>query len=132
MSSTKYLSALSLTASLLLSPACSKSGAQAPQGPPISPEARQEATNIFSTRCTTCHGPTGHGDGPASAGLSPKPRNFSDKTWQASVTDEHIEKIVQYGGAAVGKSAAMPPNPDLVAKPAVIAALRAHVRQLGQ
>jgi len=80
----------------------------------------------------TCHGPQGHGDGPASAGLTPKPRNFSDQTWQTAVTNAHIENIIQYGGVAVGKSPAMPPNPDLVAKPAVVKALRAHVRNLGK
>lgn len=96
----------------------------------VTPEAKAEAEQIFSTRCTTCHGPRGQGDGPASAGLDPKPRNFTDRSWQNSVTDEHIEQILVYGGSAVGKSAAMPPNPDLQAKPAVVAALRAHVRSL--
>lgn len=90
---------------------------------------RTEAKNIFATRCTPCHGPEGKGNGPASAGLTPPPRNFTDPAWQASVTDEHIEKIVQYGGAAVGKSPAMPPNPDLVDKP-VVKALREHIRSL--
>ena len=64
------------------------------------------------------------------AGLMPKPRNFQDAAWQKSVSDEHIEQIVQYGGAAVGKSPAMPANPDLTSKPEVVAALRAHVRAL--
>ena len=96
----------------------------------ITPEATTEAEQIFSTRCTPCHGAQGKGDGPASAGLEPKPRNFTDPSWQSGVTDEHIEKIIVYGGAAVGKSPAMPPNPDLQAKPAVVAALRAHIRGL--
>lgn len=89
-----------------------------------------EAEQIFATRCTVCHGPLGKGDGPGSAGLDPKPRNFTDPSWQTSVTDEYLEKIILYGGLAVGKSAAMPPNTDLASKPEVIAALRAHVRSL--
>jgi len=93
--------------------------------------ARAEADQIFTTRCVTCHGEKGKGDGPASAGLTPKPRDFSDPAWQKSVTDQHIEQIVQYGGAAVGRSPAMPANPDLMSKPEVVAALRAHVRELG-
>jgi hypothetical protein len=72
----------------------------------------------------------GAGDGPASAGLTPKPANFTLPEWQQKVTDDHIEKIIAYGGMAVGKSAAMPPNPDLDAKPEVIKALRAYVRGL--
>jgi mono/diheme cytochrome c family protein len=92
--------------------------------------ARAEAKEIFSTRCFTCHGVNGAGNGPASSGLTPPPRDFQDPIWQASVSDEHIRQIIQYGGAAVGKSPAMPPNPDLVAKPEVVEALRAHIRSL--
>lgn len=91
-----------------------------------------EAKQIFETRCFTCHGMHGAGDGPASAGLTPPPRNFQDPAWQASVTDEHIRQIIQYGGAAVGKSPAMPSNPDLMSKPEVVDALRAHVRGLSK
>jgi mono/diheme cytochrome c family protein len=85
---------------------------------------------IFATRCVTCHGPEGLGDGPGSAALDPKPRNFQDPAWQESVTDDHIEKIVMYGGAAVGRSPTMPGNPDLMSKPDVVRALVAHVRGL--
>lgn len=91
---------------------------------------RAEAQEIFSTRCFTCHGVNGAGNGPASAGLTPPPRDFQDPVWQDSVTDEHIRQIIQYGGAAVGKSAAMPANPDLISKPEVVDALRAHIRSL--
>ncbi len=93
-------------------------------------DAKAEAMQIFTTRCATCHGATGKGDGAASAALNPKPRNFSDKTWQTSVTDAHIEKIIELGGPAVGKSPLMPPNPDLAGKP-VVKELRAHIRSLG-
>ncbi len=134
---------------LLLAVACGNAGggdpkpaapAAAPAAAPkaqtaaasVTPEAAKEAAEIFASRCTACHGPNGAGDGPASAGLTPPPRNLQDKAWQSSVTDEHIEKIVSYGGAAVGKSPAMPPNPDLASKPATIAALRAHVRNLAK
>jgi mono/diheme cytochrome c family protein len=94
--------------------------------------AADEAKQIFATRCFTCHGMEGAGDGPGSAGLNPKPRNFQDPEWQASVTDEHIQNIVLYGGAAVGKSPTMPSNPDLTSKPDVVNALVAHVRGLAR
>lgn len=93
--------------------------------------ARSAAEQIFATRCMTCHGLEGAGDGPGSAGLQPPPRNFQDAAWQQSVTDDHIEKIIVYGGAAVGKSPTMPPNPDLNSKPEVVSALREHIRALG-
>lgn len=91
---------------------------------------REEAKSIFSTRCAVCHGEKGAGDGSASSGLDPKPRDFTQVGWQDSVTDEFIEKIIKYGGAAVQKSPAMPGNPDLSSKANVVAALREHVRGL--
>lgn len=89
-------------------------------------EVAAKAKQVFEQRCTVCHGSTGQGDGVASANLDPKPRQYSDTKWQASVTDEYIEKIIKFGGAAVGKSAAMPNNPDL--DPAVVTALKDIVR----
>jgi hypothetical protein len=82
-------------------------------------------------RCMTCHGARGAGNGPGSAALNPKPRNFQDPEWQDSVDDEHIAKIVMYGGAAVGKSPVMPGNPDLTAKPELVDALVDVIRDLG-
>lgn len=103
----------------------------APAADAVPPAATQEAQEIFKSRCVTCHGAAGKGDGPASAALTPKPRDLGDAGWQKSVTDAHIEKIILSGGPAVGLSPLMPGNPDLAAKPDVIKALRAMVRGLG-
>ncbi len=94
--------------------------------------AGKEAKEIFATRCSTCHGAGGKGDGAAAAALTPKPRDLSSPDWQKSATDEHIEKIIVGGGAAVGKSPMMPPNADLENKPEVVKALTALVRDLGK
>jgi hypothetical protein len=51
--------------------------------------------------------------------------------WQKSVTDEHLAKIILEGGAAVGLSPLMPPNPDLADKPQVVDALVAVIRSFG-
>lgn len=91
-----------------------------------------EAAEIFQSRCTVCHGESGMGDGPGSAALDPKPRDFTSAEWQASVTDEHLQKIIVYGGSAVGKSPSMPANPDLDAKPEVVAELVKYVRGLAK
>lgn len=93
---------------------------------------RAEAARIFETRCATCHGKEARGDGPGSGALNPKPRNFHDVEWQKATSDSVIETAIVYGGAAVGKSAAMVPNPDLQAKPGVVAALRDLVRSFGK
>jgi mono/diheme cytochrome c family protein len=91
-----------------------------------------EAKQIFQDRCTVCHGPGGKGDGEGSAALDPKPRDFTLAEWQASVTDEHLQKIIVFGGAAVGKAPTMPANPDLDAKPEVVAELVKIIRGLKQ
>lgn len=89
------------------------------------------AKQMFAERCSPCHGPSGKGDGVAAAALNPKPRNYTDKAWQASVTDEQIRKTIIYGGAAVGKSAVMPSSPDLDAKPEIVDGLVKMVRSFG-
>jgi cytochrome c553 len=111
--------------------ACEKK-AEAPTSgvmPPVAPTATttggsvaaaEEAKNVFAQRCTLCHGAEGRGDGPAAANLSPKPRNYGDAAWQASITDEQLKKTIVEGGAAMGKSMMMPPNPDLRDKPQVV------------
>ncbi len=63
----------------------------------------------FKQLCSTCHGPTGLGDGPAAAGLRPKPRPLGDPAWQDEVDDAHIAKVITEGGAAVGLSPMMTP-----------------------
>ncbi len=90
------------------------------------------AKQIFTDRCTVCHGATGKGDGAGSAALDPKPRDFTSAEWQASVTDDHLSKIIVYGGLGVGKSPTMPANPDLDAKPEVVAALVQLIRGLAK
>ncbi len=117
-----YRSSLVLVA-LLSSVAfgCSKKEASAAAVPP-------EAAQTFEQRCASCHGADGTGSGAAAAAMNPKPRNFTDAAWQASVTDDQIKTAIVKGGAAVGKSASMPPNPDLEAKPEVVSGLVAFIR----
>ncbi len=64
---------------------------------------------VFDTKCASCHGSTGKGDGPAAAALPTKPRDLSDASYVSTLTDDHIFKTVKEGGAAVGKSPLMPP-----------------------
>lgn len=63
----------------------------------------------FATFCSTCHGPNGDANTPGAAALNPKPRNFTDAKWQASVDDAHIAKVIKEGGASVGLSPTMAP-----------------------
>lgn len=91
-----------------------------------------QAKEMYTTRCATCHGPTGRGNGPGAANLTPKPRTFVDADWQKATSDEDIEKVIVLGGAAVGKSPAMAANPDLASKPELVKGLRAVVRSFAK
>ncbi|MFO0745878.1 MAG: c-type cytochrome [Myxococcota bacterium] len=117
--------------SLILASACGGGGGAgtgaAAGKSALDPSVVAKANEIFVGRCTPCHGVDGRGDGTASATLNPKPRNFHDEAWQKSVTDDHIMKIIKMGGAAVGKSAAMPSNPDITSSQ-VLTGLKEKVR----
>jgi len=64
-------------------------------------------TAFMANACATCHGETGLGDGAAAAALTVKPRNYTDATWQNSVSDADIKNVIVKGGAANGLDAAM-------------------------
>lgn len=108
-------------------PVAAKSIAPAPPPAPVDPAVL--AAEIFTRRCTVCHGPSGKGDGPGAAALNPKPQAFSDAAWQARVSDEELRKVIVEGGPAVGRTAGMPPNPDLADKPEVVGELVRTIRK---
>jgi cytochrome c553 len=104
----------------------------APAAPAAAYVSQSEARKQFIGRCASCHGMEGKGDGPGSTNLNPKPRNYTDKQWQKSVTDEQIAKTIMYGGAAVGKSPIMPASPELQSKPELVTALVKVIRGFGE
>lgn len=126
----------SILASVLLSVAACNKSEPTPQqtqaSTPSTPSAAAAAKEAYDTRCATCHGPSGKGDGAAAAALNPKPRNYGDKAWQATVTDEQIRKTIVQGGAAVGKSPLMPGSPDLDTTPGVVDGLVKIIRDFGK
>jgi mono/diheme cytochrome c family protein len=124
--------------------ACSKSEPAAPPPPPAAPAQTaapaaptapsansDDPKEVFKVRCVMCHGEGGKGDGPASVALNPKPRNYTDKEWQKTVTDEQIKKTIVGGGASMGKSPLMPAQADLATKPEVLDGLVKIIRTFG-
>ena len=62
---------------------------------------------IFQKFCSTCHGKTGEGNGPASASLDPKPENL--KETQGSLGDSYLFWRISEGGAMEPFTSGMPP-----------------------
>ena len=75
--------------------------------------------NLFKTDCVTCHGENGHGDGPASQALDPRPANLVDLSkiaaddflfwkistgvdgtampaWKGILTDQQIWQVIAF------------------------------------
>ena len=86
---------------------------------PLGADAAAAGEEIFKTHCASCHGPVGHGDGPAGESLDPKPRNLAvfasrvgddylywrintgvDGTamvpWKGILTDEQIWQVITF------------------------------------
>ena len=101
-------------------PSSGSPGAKPESGPREPAVPQSEAQRTFMTICATCHGADGSGNGPAAESLNPKPRNYTDPEWQASVTDADLKKIILEGGQAVGKSPMMPAQVQLKDKPDVV------------
>ena len=76
----------------------------------VSPTVRA----AYDERCASCHGARGRGDGPMGQGLTPRPRDLSDRLWQSNVSNQHLRRVILGGGPAVGKSLAMPAQSQYV------------------
>ena len=86
---------------------------------PFGTEAASQGAEIFKTNCEMCHGPQGHGDGPAGQALDPRPRNLaklqtqagddflfwrihegkpgtSMVAWKGILTDEQIWQVISF------------------------------------
>ncbi len=85
-------------------------GAQPPAAPGASAaasssgEVAARGKGVYDKHCVECHGKTGHGDGPASPMLTPRPRDFTAgrfmlrSTESGSVpTDEDLLRTVRQG-----------------------------------
>jgi mono/diheme cytochrome c family protein len=55
---------------------------------PLGPDASTPGAEVFKTNCATCHGPEGHGDGPAGQALEPRPKNLAEL--QPKVGDDFL------------------------------------------
>ena len=69
---------------------------------------QSDGKKLYLTYCSSCHGDTGKGDGPAARSLPVKPADHTDGAVMNQLTDKFLLEIISKGGSAVGKSAMMP------------------------
>ena len=58
-----------------------------PPGSELTPDTPSGA-RVYAQHCAVCHGPDGHGNGPAAPSLRPRPRNFSGGVFKLKSTRE--------------------------------------------
>jgi len=86
---------------------------------PLGADSAPDGAIVFKNNCETCHGPQGHGDGPAGAVLDPHPRNLAELqiiagddylywrintgregtamvAWKGVLTDEQIWQVIAF------------------------------------
>ncbi len=86
---------------------------------PLGANAASQGADVFKTNCEGCHGPEGHGDGPAGQALDPRPRNLAEfqkrasdaflfwrisegkpgtsmVAWKGILTDEQIWQVISF------------------------------------
>lgn len=73
-----------------------------------SPKIKASA-HLYDTYCAQCHGVQRNGKGVNTIGLSVQPRDHSDTVAMASLPRDQMIRAIKDGGAAVNKSALMPP-----------------------
>ena len=62
------------------------------------PQLLSEGEKLYKSNCASCHGETGAGGGPASAGLNPAPRNFTSlEGWKNGPKLSQIYTTLQEG-----------------------------------
>jgi mono/diheme cytochrome c family protein len=103
-----------------------------PPGSDLTPHA-PTGERVYAQHCAVCHGPDGHGNGPAAPSLHPRPRNFSGSVFKLKSTPEaqpptlaDVRVTIQHG--MPGSS--MPAWHDLLSA-AEIDAVADYIRGLG-
>ena len=95
-------------------------------GAPLEPACPQAGgAEIYQAQCTVCHGTKGKGDGPAAAGLKPRPPDLSDSVLMAKLSDDSLVKVLTGGRKAM-------PGFGKILKPEDVRRVAAFVRCLGQ
>ncbi len=74
---------------------------QGPKGASNTGGIAQLVDIAWKNQCQSCHGPSGHGDGPQ--GVMVKAADLGREDWQAAVKDEEIAAIIKNGKGRMPK-----------------------------
>jgi len=108
---TKKFALTALAAAFVMSSSLAMAAERDPIPPRAPASAKADANPIASSAdsiaageelfqeigCNGCHGDAGHGDGPASAGMDPSPRNFTNPAWQGARADGELRYTIFNG-----------------------------------
>ncbi len=92
-------------------------------GPNDDDDPMVAAQGIWQAQCATCHGATGHGDGPQAPMTHPP--DITTESFQAAWTDEQLQTVITFGRGM------MQPYRETI-RAEGIAVLVRYVRQLGR
>lgn len=74
----------------------------------ISVRAEDGSKENYLTRCASCHGAVGRGDGPSTRWLRTRPTDFHNCDDMKKLSDDTIFKAIAYGTGMIGLPADMP------------------------
>jgi mono/diheme cytochrome c family protein len=70
------------------------------------PKLLARGETLFKQHCTSCHGDTGRGDGPAAGTMNPRPRNFTQpNSWTHGYRMTDIYATISAGSKGTGMAA---------------------------
>lgn len=69
---------------------------------PASPPDQSRGAALYAEQCAACHGPAGHGDGPAAASLDPPPIAFTDAARASQRTPLALYEVISQGVPGTG------------------------------
>lgn len=93
--------------------------------------AQRKGKWTYDQYCAVCHGPEGRGDGFNAYNLEPRPKDFAEKGYLESITDEWLLEAISQGGRGVKRSALMPAYENTLTEERVVNVV-AYLRYLSQ
>jgi mono/diheme cytochrome c family protein len=106
-----------------------RAGAVPATAPPSSAPPATTAAATYGRWCSSCHGATGHGDGPNAKYLPVPPAVHSSASQMGRRSDDALFDAIAGGGVVMGKSPRMPAFGETLSA-SEIRGLVAHIRTL--